>query len=83
MAEVLGDALTPDVVDAWTVAYGDLADVFIKAEQNLYDQTNGWTDWREFKIAKKVIENSEIASFWLAPSDGQPLPEFKPGQYSH
>ncbi|KIW02000.1 uncharacterized protein PV09_06508 [Verruconis gallopava] len=81
MAEVLGDALTPDVVDAWTVAYGELADVFIKVEQDLYNQTNGWTYWREFRITKKVVESTEITSFWLAPVDGQSLPEFKPGQY--
>jgi nitric oxide dioxygenase len=79
MAQVLGDALTPDIVDAWTAAYGDLADIFIKVEQGLYDQTNGWTDWREFKIVKKVVENLEITSYWLAPVDGKQLPEFKPG----
>jgi nitric oxide dioxygenase len=82
MAEVLGDALTPDIVDAWTVAYGDLADIFIKVEQDLYDSTNGWTDWRDFRIAKKIVENSEITSFYLTPVDGQALPEFKPGKIS-
>jgi len=82
MGEVLGDGLTPEIVDAWAVAYGELADIFISVEKGLYDQTNGWTDWRDFKIVKKVKENSEITSFYLAPVDGRPLPIFKPGQYT-
>jgi nitric oxide dioxygenase len=82
MAEVLGDALTPEIVDAWAVAYGELADIFISVEKGLYDETNGWTDWRDFRITKKVIENSEITSFYLAPVDGKPLPAFKPGKCS-
>jgi nitric oxide dioxygenase len=80
MAEVLGDALTPDIVDAWTVAYGDLADIFIKVEQDLYNRTNGWTEWRDFTVTKKIRENAEITSFYLTPTDGQKLPEFIPGQ---
>ena len=80
MAEVLGDALTPEIVDAWTVAYGELADIFIAVEKGLYDQTNGWTDWRDFRISKKVEENAEITSFYLEPVDGKLLPAFKPGE---
>jgi nitric oxide dioxygenase len=82
MAEVLGEALTPDSLDAWAVAFGELADIFISVEKNLYDQTHGWTDWRDFEIVKKVKENAEITSFYLAPVDRQPLPAFKPGQYT-
>lgn len=80
--EVLGDALTPELLEAWTVAYGDLADIFIKAEDNLYKHAHGWTDWREFRISRKVKESSEITSFYLEPVDGhvKPLPPFLPGQ---
>jgi nitric oxide dioxygenase len=81
MAEVLGEALTPDILDAWAVAYGELADIFIGVEKKLYDQTHGWTDWRDFEIVKKVKENAEITSFYLAPVDRQPLPIFKPGKF--
>jgi len=81
MKEVLGDALTDDLVDAWTVAYGELADIFIGVEKGLYGQAGEWTDWREFEIAKKVKESEEITSFWIKPVDGGVLPEFKPGQY--
>ena len=36
IGQVLGDAATPEIVDAWTAAYGVLAKVFIDREQELY-----------------------------------------------
>ncbi|KAF3765374.1 hypothetical protein M406DRAFT_38042 [Cryphonectria parasitica EP155] len=81
--EVLGDAIaTPAVVDAWTAAYGILAQVFIGREQQLYAADGNWTGWRKFRIARKVVEAEDIASFYLEPVDGvAPLPTFLPGQY--
>jgi nitric oxide dioxygenase len=81
--EVLGDAMTPELLDAWGAAYGQLADVFIKKESAMYKSSNGWSDWKEFRIAKKIKESSEITSFYLEPVDEsmKPLPEFLPGQY--
>jgi len=81
MKEVLGDALTPEILDAWAAAYGQLADIMIGREAELVKQTNDWTDWREFRIEKKLTESEEVTSFYLAPVDGKPLPEFLPGQY--
>ncbi|ORY58487.1 globin-like protein [Pseudomassariella vexata] len=81
VATVLGDAMTPEIGDAWTAAYAALADVFINREKVLYAGFENWQGWRKFKIQKKVPESSEITSFYLVPEDGQPLPLFKPGQY--
>ncbi|KAJ5152687.1 Flavohemoprotein [Penicillium canariense] len=81
MGEVLGEALTPAIKDAWEMAYWQLADIMISRESQIYEQNDGWTDWREFKIADKVNESDEITSFYLAPVDGKPLPTFRPGQY--
>lgn len=81
MKEVLGDALTPEIEDAWAAAYWQLADVMIAREEQLYEEAEGWTDWREFRIAKKESESTEITSFYLEPVDGKKLPLFKPGQY--
>ena len=36
--DVLGDAATPDVMKAWTEAYGALADIFINREQQIYQE---------------------------------------------
>ena len=35
--EVLGEAATPELIDAWTAAYTQLADILIGAEKNIYD----------------------------------------------
>lgn len=81
MKEILGDALTPDIHDAWAAAYWQLANLMIGKEADLYAHAGRWTDWRDFRIARKVRESAEITSFYLAPVDGEPLPTFLPGQY--
>ncbi|WP_018612128.1 NO-inducible flavohemoprotein [Segetibacter koreensis] len=85
IGEVLGDAATPELVDAWAVAYDQLARIFIGAEADLYSgsiaKEGGWTGWRPFIIKKKVRESKEITSFYLYPSDGGKVRSFLPGQY--
>ncbi|MFJ8262415.1 NO-inducible flavohemoprotein [Rummeliibacillus sp. NPDC094406] len=83
--EVLGDAATDEIINAWADAYGVIADAFISTEEAMYQeaekQEGGWRFFKEFEIANKVVENEEITSFYLKPVDGQVLPEYKPGQY--
>jgi nitric oxide dioxygenase len=83
--EVLGDAATPELVDAWGEAYGELAGIFIAAEADMYAgsiaKEGGWTGWRPFIIKKKVKESREITSFYLYPADKGKVAEFLPGQY--
>ncbi|OTA76303.1 hypothetical protein M434DRAFT_88089 [Hypoxylon sp. CO27-5] len=82
IGQVLADAATPEIVDAWTAAYGVLAKIFIDTEQQLYKADENWTGWRKFRIAKKRQEADDITSFQLEPVDGVvPLPAFLPGQY--
>ncbi|KAK0663403.1 putative flavohemo protein [Cercophora samala] len=84
IGQVLGDAATPDIVNAWIAAYGVLAQVFINREGEMYksNAADGWVGWRKFRISKKVPESSAITSFYLVPSDGAtPLPKYLPGQY--
>lgn len=84
--EVLGkDIATPEVIDAWGAAYGQLADILIEAEEGLYrskaESAGGWRGTREFRLVRRVEESSEIVSFHLAPVDGQPVLRAEPGQY--
>ncbi|MGR6896700.1 NO-inducible flavohemoprotein [Rummeliibacillus sp. TYF-LIM-RU47] len=83
--EVLGDAATDDIINAWAEAYGVIADAFISVEEEMYQeaekQQGGWRFFKEFEIANKVVENEEITSFYLKPVDGKVLPEYQPGQY--
>lgn len=83
--QVLGDAATDEVIEAWGKAYQQLADILIKAEEAVYAesaaQTGSWRGEREFKVVRKQAESTVITSFYLQPSDGGPLPAFTPGQY--
>lgn len=84
--EVLGKEIaTPEVIAAWAAAYGQLADILIGAEENLYKQkeeaAGGWRGTREFRLVRREQESSEITSFYFAPVDGQPVLKAEPGQY--
>jgi len=41
----------------------------------------GWNGFRKFVIDRKVEETVDVASFYLKPYDGKPIPRFKPGQH--
>ncbi len=84
--DVLGAEVATDaVIDAWAAAYGQLADILIGAEKQLYDAQaaapGGWRGMRAFTVARKQAESAEIVSFHLAPADGGALMDFAPGQY--
>ena len=52
--EVLGNAFTPEIHTVWAVVYRQLADLMIGYEAQMYEETDEWTDWRDFLIARKV-----------------------------
>lgn len=85
IADVLGDAASPELMDAWGKAYGQLADLLIQAEEDLSQQIEqqpgGWRGERVFKVIRKQPESEIITSFYLAPADGGPTPIYQPGQY--
>ena len=82
MGDVLGPALTKDILNAWEAAYWQLANLMIAKEDRIMNEEMGsWTDWRDFRIARKIKESAEITSFYLQPVDGKQLPSYKPGQY--
>lgn len=83
--EVLGEAATDDIINAWAEAYGFLADILIGREGQIYHEQesheHGWSGFKPFRVAKKVVESDVIVSFYLAPVDGKKVPSYKPGQY--
>lgn len=86
IAEVLGrDIATDEVLQAWTHAYQQLADILINAEGAIYDEkaeaVGGWRGAREFKLVNRVDESAEITSFYLQPADDGPILGFTAGQY--
>lgn len=83
--EVLGDVATPELVEAWTVAYNELAEIMIGIEAEFYlkntEKTGGWNGWRNFTIEEIVTESDEIKSFYLYPTDGKEIANYTAGQY--
>ncbi|MET0959699.1 MAG: NO-inducible flavohemoprotein [Psychrobacillus psychrotolerans] len=83
--EVLGDAATDDIINAWAEAYGVIADAFIGIEEEMYTATeskqDGWRFFKDFVIAERVKESDNITSFYLKPADGSAVPSYEPGQF--
>ncbi|MFT8323357.1 MAG: NO-inducible flavohemoprotein [Bacillus sp. (in: firmicutes)] len=83
--EVLGEAATDDIINAWAETYGAIAEVFINIEKEMYAeaavQEGGWADYKNFKVTNKVKESECITSFYFTAEDETDLPIFKPGQY--
>ena len=83
--DVLGDAATPEIIEAWSAAYGQLADIMIGREAALAAEgaalPQGWHGFKPFRVGRKVQESDVTASFTLKPVDGKALPPFLPGQY--
>eukprot|EP00213_Chloropicon_mariensis_P004074 CAMPEP_0197471532 /NCGR_PEP_ID=MMETSP1309-20131121/2487_1 /TAXON_ID=464262 /ORGANISM="Genus nov. species nov., Strain RCC998" /LENGTH=422 /DNA_ID=CAMNT_0043009339 /DNA_START=172 /DNA_END=1440 /DNA_ORIENTATION=- len=84
--EVLGDAATEDVCNAWLEAYLFLANVFIGKETEIREARSaaegGWDGWKNFTVKRKAKESEDIVSFYLSPADGGKLPMFKAGAYT-
>ncbi|WP_164110659.1 MULTISPECIES: NO-inducible flavohemoprotein [Sphingobacterium] len=85
ISEVLGESASPALLEAWTLAYQQLASIMSGHEQKIYDtqssKQGGWTGWRPFIVKQKVRESSEITSFYLYPSDKGQVADHLPGQY--
>lgn len=83
--DVMGDAATDDVMAAVAEAYGVLADICIGRESAIYNEQQsrpgGWSGYRKFTVDRKTRESEIVTSFYLVPSDGGPVPDYRPGQY--
>src|SRR5690606_17813538 len=59
--EVLGDAATDDIINAWGEAYGFLANILIGREAQIYKEQSetpgGWAEFRSFRVARKEKES--------------------------
>ncbi|SNT70196.1 globin domain-containing protein [Psychrobacter sp. LV10R520-6] len=66
--EVLGEAANDDIIDAWTEAYDEIADVFIQLEKNMYKEEL-WEGFAAFKVVEKVAAATDIAAFTVVPVD--------------
>lgn len=68
--EVLGEAANDDIIEAWTEAYDEIADVFIQLEDEMYEQAM-WEGFAAFKVVEKTAAAADIAAFTVMPIDEQ------------
>jgi nitric oxide dioxygenase len=83
VAAVLGDAVTPEVAQAWDEVYWLFAAQLIAEEARLY--TLAGVDpahpWRRYLLVERIDEATDTVSLVFRPEDGQPVPHHRPGQY--
>ncbi|MBA1835903.1 globin domain-containing protein [Corynebacterium wankanglinii] len=80
IAEVLGDAVTPEVAEAWSAVYWLMADVLIKAEKDLYasDGVKDGDVFRKGKVVEKTALSETVTAFTVEGDFTEP----RPGQYT-
>ncbi|MFD7243665.1 globin domain-containing protein [Streptomyces massasporeus] len=80
IAEVLGEAVTPEVAAAWDEVYWLMANALIAVERRLREEHGGPT-WRAWEVVERVSETADVTTFRLRPTDGGPVRDFLAGQY--
>ncbi|WP_128984717.1 globin domain-containing protein [Streptomyces roseicoloratus] len=83
IVDVLGEAVTPEVAQAWDEVYWLMANALIALEARLY-QERGVAEgqvWEPMEITGRHEETPDTVSFTLRRPDGRPAAAFRPGQY--
>jgi nitric oxide dioxygenase len=83
VGEVLGDAVTPEVADAWSEVYWLFAMQLCAQEARLYLQqgVDPADPLRPYRVVRRIEETDDVVSLVLEPADGGPVPPTRPGQY--
>ncbi|MEW1775445.1 globin domain-containing protein [Streptomyces sp. NPDC086777] len=83
MAEVLGEAVTPEVAAAWDEVYWLMAGALIAQEARLHQDAGVRPGeiWRPWTVVERRTETPDVVSFLLRPADGGPAPRARAGQY--
>ncbi|MET8446406.1 globin domain-containing protein [Streptomyces sp. NPDC005209] len=81
IAEVLGEAVTPEVAAAWDEVYWLMANALIAIEKRLYEESADEAGWRQWEVTERITETTDVVTFRLRPVDGGPVRDFRAGQY--
>jgi nitric oxide dioxygenase len=83
IADVLGDAVTPEVAAAWDEVYWLMAYALINQERGLYSArgVRPETVWREWEVAEKIQETEDVVTFRVRRTDNRLVRTSLPGQY--
>ncbi|MEV7979446.1 globin domain-containing protein [Streptomyces sp. NPDC086519] len=82
IAEVLGEAVTPEVAAAWDEVYWLMANALVAIEKRLYEENGGLEGLRPWEVVERVVETADVVTFRVRPVDGGPAVRgFRAGQY--
>ncbi|MFJ8046203.1 globin domain-containing protein [Kitasatospora sp. NPDC096147] len=83
IAEVLGEAVTPEVAAAWSEVYWLMAGELVALEAKLYQEAGlePGDVWQSLTVTGRQAETADAVSFTLRRTDGAPVGAFRPGQY--
>jgi nitric oxide dioxygenase len=83
IADVLGDAVTPEVVAAWDEVYWLMARALINQERGLYSArgVRPETVWRDWEVAEKRRDTDDVVTFTVRRVDDRIVKTSLPGQY--
>ena len=81
IAEDLGEALTPEIADAWSEVYWLMAQALIKIEKGLYAQQANATAYSTWKLAKRTATGNDSVTFSFEPADDTTATVAQPGQF--
>ena len=83
IADVLGDAVTPEVAAAWSEVYWLMAFALINQEKGLYSARGVLpeTVWRDWEVTEKVRETDDVVTFRFRRIDDRLVRTSLPGQY--
>jgi nitric oxide dioxygenase len=83
IADVLGEAVTPEVAAAWDEVYWLMANTLINLERDLYADFGGKPEniWRTWRVVEKRPETEDVVSIVVERTDERDVYPSRPGQY--
>src|SRR5215469_10956403 len=83
IADVLGDAVTPQVAAAWDEVYWLMAYTLMHIERGIYSArgVRPHTVWRQWRVRQKIPETDDVVTFVVKRTDDRLVKYSLPGQY--
>lgn len=83
IADVLGEAVTPQVAEAWDEVYWLMANALATTEERLTAEQDALAagTWRPWEVVTRHDDTPDVAVLRLRPADGRPAAPFRAGQY--
>ena len=83
IADVLGEAVTPEVAAAWDEVYWLMAFALINQERGLYSArgVRAETVWRDWEVEQRIEETADVVTFVARRVDDRLVKTSLPGQY--